>query len=211
MDFALDRRAPLQRLREISRWQGVPALGFRLLAHVGCRRVGWWVRTLDEPLPAPRPVRGSIVELTTADAVRYLALGTSATPEQVRDRFAAGHRLWAVVGGGGELVAAAWWARGRGWLEYLAVPLELAPEEVYVYHCFTAPARRGEGLQPALLGALLHAAHAAGARRASAAIEPENRPSVRAFERLGFRRVGTLVRLGPRRAGWIVRRGEVPA
>lgn len=224
----------LRRAREIARWEGRSALLHRLLAHLGVRRVGWWARPLDASLGAladaalapgrdasfgappadgrPRARGWELVELAAGDVERYLALRRGATRSQFAERLAAGYRAWALAASApdGALGTVAWVARERGWLAFLALPLPLAPGETYVFDTYTSPALRGRGLQPALLAAVLAAAQRSGATRASAAIEPHNRPSVRAFERLGFRRVGTLASFGIGRLRRVVRRGEVP-
>lgn len=56
-----------------------------------------------------------------------------------------------------------------------------------------APAARGRGLATRALGlGLDHAFGAMNARRVYADIDPDNAPSLRLFERLGFRREGVL-------------------
>ncbi len=69
-------------------------------------------------------------------------------------------------------------ARGRG---------------VFEAACAVAPDARGRGLAVmGLAAALTHVFEEKGARRVFADIDPENLPSVRTFEKLGFRREGLL-------------------
>ncbi|MBT8489051.1 MAG: GNAT family N-acetyltransferase [Gemmatimonadetes bacterium] len=65
--------------------------------------------------------------------------------------------------------------------------------EVMVY---VAAAARGRGLGTALLQALVEASEAEGIWTLSAGIFPENTASIRAHERVGFRRVGHRERIG---------------
>lgn len=65
--------------------------------------------------------------------------------------------------------------------------------EVMVY---VAEAHRGEGIGTLLLEALVRASEDAGIWTLTAGIFPENVASIRAHERVGFRRVGRRERIG---------------
>ncbi|NIP78381.1 MAG: GNAT family N-acetyltransferase, partial [Gemmatimonadetes bacterium] len=66
-------------------------------------------------------------------------------------------------------------------------PVYAGVAEVMVY---VAEDARGRGVGTALLSALVEATEAAGLWTLTAGIFPENEASIRAHERVGFRRVG---------------------
>lgn len=72
-------------------------------------------------------------------------------------------------------------------------PVYRGVAEVMVY---VAAAARGRGLGTALLRRLVQASEDAGIWTLSAGIFPENEASIRAHERVGFRRVGHRERIG---------------
>ena len=75
----------------------------------------------------------------------------------------------------------------------------LGVAEVSVYVSATA---RGQGLGRVLLERLIEASEQAGIWTLQAGILPENTPSVRLHERLGFRLVGRHERIGQLGAAW---------
>jgi RimJ/RimL family protein N-acetyltransferase len=84
-------------------------------------------------------------------------------------------------------------------IEFLRRELPLPAGDVYLYETFTRPAERGLGISGAAGTRLAHDLAAEGLRRIVAAVLPENPAGVRAYEKAGYRRRGTIgyVRLGP--------------
>jgi RimJ/RimL family protein N-acetyltransferase len=68
-----------------------------------------------------------------------------------------------------------------------------------IYDCYTAPAHRGKGIYTDTLVRLLGSAREQGVMTALIAVDPANRPSIKAIERSGFRPLHHLTRR--RRAG----------
>jgi GNAT superfamily N-acetyltransferase len=64
--------------------------------------------------------------------------------------------------------------------------LRFAPEERYIYDCWTLRSARGHGIYPAVLARAMECVRADGARWLLALVEAENTSSLRAFEKAGF-------------------------
>ena len=75
--------------------------------------------------------------------------------------------------------------------------------DIYEAACMIAPAARGKNLAARALSIVIDEAfEKRGARRIFADVDPDNIPSLRVFEKLGFRREGVL------RANWSTHIGE---
>lgn len=114
---------------------------------------------------------------------------------------------------GEELLAAAVDGTTRGYV-FLSIdaaheitPLErtLSFEGSYLRRVYVDPDHRGRGVGTALVAAACERADDRGARRASALVAMDNRPSRSLFENCGFepRRIRSYVRVGPLSRRWV--------
>jgi len=201
-------RAVLQRAAEVVRTDGLRSLWFKVWGEVAYRRVALFVRNLET---APRPVT-SVPPLQpgvlTADELpEYLALRPEASAAEVQRRWAAGQQCF-TARHQGRLVHACWAAHGRAWIAYLGREIELAPDEVYSYESFTAPDFRGHNAAAVRSVFMQTELIKAGVRRLVAVAVPDNYPAVRAIEKAGYVRAGTLRTMWLARWRW--QRGRVP-
>lgn len=70
--------------------------------------------------------------------------------------------------------------------------LRLKAGEAYVYDCFTDGSCRGQGVFPAVLSHIGHELFNKGTHRIWIAVEEENRSSLKAIQRAGFRPAGEV-------------------
>jgi RimJ/RimL family protein N-acetyltransferase len=158
----------------------------------------WLVYTVDlsdyqdEPkLPLVRREMG-LDELKEQGYFKVIAF-----PEVVRRRLAAGEQCHGFFLGG-ELVNIAWTTRDKLVLETRVWSIN-RERSMGIYDCYTAPAHRGKGIYTDTLVRLLGSAREQGVMTALIAVDPANRPSIKAIERSGFRPLHHLTRR--RRAG----------
>ena len=192
-------RSTLERASEILREEGVRSLWFKILGETVYRRLLLLERPLQDPIPeatARVPIVMSLLQKTEMD--EYLEFRAEMDVSEVQSQLDAGH--WCFVARSqGRMVATSWAATNRAWLDYLSCELRLAPDEIYAYDSFTEPASRGQNLGPALTAEKLRYFQAAGYRRLVCTISPENRASLRADAKTGYRPYGTIgyVKIGP--------------
>ncbi|WP_239103983.1 GNAT family N-acetyltransferase [Microbispora corallina] len=95
-------------------------------------------------------------------------------------------------------------ATGRvaGWIAASRVSSRVVYEGVVEHSVYTDPAYRRRGVARALLEAFIAASEAAGIWTIQSGIFPENLPSLRLHESLGFRVVGTRERIGRHHGVW---------
>jgi hypothetical protein len=158
---------------------------------------------LERPLSRPVPeisVRASVRIAVLADDElgAYLAFRPDQAAAEIRRRLAQGHQCF-VGWHDAQIIHVAWAATSRARIEYLSWDLALAPDEVYVYDAFTAPAFRGCGVSPLRARALGLHFHAHGFRGVVTAVRPENRAGFRPLQKVGTRPVGVIgyVGIGP--------------
>ena len=139
--------------------------------------------------------------LAETEVAAYMAFRPDQDAANIRLRLEHAHRCFAVWHEQ-QIIHAAWAATARARIEYLSRELPLAPDEVYVYDAFTAPAFRGRGASP--LRALTLGEHfrAQGYRRLLTAVHPENRVGFRPLEKVGTRPVGVIGYVGLGRWRW---------
>jgi GNAT superfamily N-acetyltransferase len=103
-----------------------------------------------------------------------------------------------------KVIAYCWLTHKPEWVAEVSRLVVPGPDEVYLYDAFTAPAWRGRGLFPAMLGQLIQYARTHGKRRALIFVLARNRASRRAIERAEFElfQAVSRVRLGGLRLLW---------
>ena len=89
-----------------------------------------------------------------------------------------------------------------GWAALSPVSARRAYEGVGEVSVYVAAEARGRGLGETLLRALVEASEAADLWTLQASVFPENVPSLRIHERLGFRRVGHRERIARHHGNW---------
>ena len=167
--------------------------GFRQILQKIAGRIRQWIRS-DEVLLVYRhdfqetrlepqlPLAESILDYDALVAHRYFK--TDAFPEAVRKRLASGslcHGLFLDR----ELVNIGW--TSRGFLELVWGVRILDGDSAAIYDCYTLPAFRSRGIYADSLIRMLRQIRDEGVPHALIAVAPDNIPSVRAIEKVGFR------------------------
>lgn len=192
-------REAAQRAVEVLRDEGVQPCWCRILSETVYRRVLLLERRLDEPLPevtSPLPVILDRLQATTMDA--YTRLRPNARSQEVRQRLALGQRAF-VVWYHGDMVHVGWTATERARIAFLDCEVVLAPDVVYQYESFTAPAWRGQNLAAVRIGEMARYFRSAGYRRLLAVVVPENQAALRPLVKTGYRLIGKMgyIKVGP--------------
>jgi len=192
-------RRMVQRAVGVLQTEGLRSLWFKALGETVYRRAVVLERSLDEATPqvaARLPVAFGRLQETEVD--EYAAFRPETDPAEVRRRLQAGQMCF-VARHEGKIIHACWVATGRARIDYLAREIALAPDEVYPYESFTAPAYRGQNVAAARSAYMQPVLRQAGYHRAVAVVVPENQVAFRPIEKAGYRRVGVLrtVWLGP--------------
>lgn len=188
------------RATKVLREEGVKVFWFKLLGEVGCyRRLLLLERSLEEPIPEmmPRlPITITLLKKTELD--EYLKFRPKSNPPRVADRFNTNH--WCFVARhDGRIIAASWAATQRAWIFYLDCEVQMTQDDVYVYDSFVMPNFRGQSIFPAIRAEMIRYFLAAGYHRMVTGITPENKSSLRAVWKTGFRPVGMMgrIKIGP--------------
>jgi len=92
----------------------------------------------------------------------------------------------------GQLIASTWLTTGTTYYEpHFKRQFDLAPEESYAWGAFCLPDRRGQGVMSRLMEHAMNEVASGYRKRAFVMIvSPSNRLSLRASEKIGFRRIG---------------------
>ena len=147
-----------------------------------------WLLSTD-PRPTLQPLSG--FRAAECRDVALLSQLTRRSPDEIRARFAAGHRVFV-----GELAGApaayGWIAERTASMGELGVTLRLGHDERYLWNFVTLPAYRGRGAYPRLLDAMLNEAFREGAQRVWIAFAPENHASAAGIRKAGFTHVADL-------------------
>lgn len=194
----------LARIIEVLRQKGPRALWFKILGETVYRRLLLVERSLREPIPDVTPrLAVTIALLERSEIDDYLAFRAGTPLAEVQRRLDAGHRCF-IARYQGCFAATIWAATTRAWSHYLSFEFPIAPDEIYVYDSFALPDLRGQGITRSLGIAMLHDFRAAGYRRVSTAVFPENRASVQVVAKNGWRACGLMgyLKLGPWRYGF---------
>jgi|SRR5436190_11258617 len=177
------------------RGEGVRSFWFKLLAHVGYRRL----LLLDQPLVQAVPqfsptLPVAIAQLTRDDLDDYLAFRPETARADVISRLAAG-QICFVARSDRRIVAADWIATEPIKLSYLDCVLDMAPGDVCIYDKFILPDYRGHGISNPLRTHHLRQLQRAGHRRVVVAVLPENASSLRDILKGGYRPCGIIGRI----------------
>ncbi len=170
-------------------------------------------RSLSQPFPevsAGVPVRVTVLARSEIDA--YMAFRPDQDAAEVRRRLDEGHRCFAVWHEQ-QIIHAAWTVTRQARIEYLSREIELASDQIYLCNAFTAPAFRGLGASPVRIQEVVRYFRDRGYRQLLSALRPENRAVFRQWDKLGYRRLGTIgyIGLDPfRRAFYRAERGRLP-
>lgn len=197
-------RAILRRAVQVLKEDGLRSLWFKVWGELGYRRVALFVRDLDAaPLQVVAAHPLELGTLGAASLSDYLALRPGSTAAEVQRRWATGQECF-TARHHGRLVHVCWAARGHAWIDYLSREIQLAPDEVYSYESLTASDARGYNAAAARATYMQATLLRAGVRRFVAVAVPDNKPAVRALEKAGYRRAGTLrtIWLGRWRRNW---------
>jgi hypothetical protein len=181
-----------QRARQIVREEGLRSLWFKILGEVCYRRAIFFVCELEKASSeAPSSLPVELNTLQSDEIHEYLALYPGNDPDDIRRRLASGHTCF-TARLNGQLIHVCWAATGHAWIAYLAREIQLAPDEVYSYELYTAPAFRGSNVTVIRSAYMQQTLHRAGYRRAFAVVMPENKTGYRAVEKAGYRPMGML-------------------
>ena len=189
----------INRAADVLREGGTRGLWFKVLERTVYRRVVLVERALDEPVPEVAARLPLVIDLLKESEVdEYVGLFPRGNPSETRRRLRAG-QLCFVARYKGRLVCANWATTKAAQLPYLDCAIQLAPGEVYTYELFTSPDFRGQNIAPVVKAQQLRHFRRAGYSRSVAAIVPENKASLRADEKVGYRPYGVMgcVKLGP--------------
>lgn len=145
----------------------------------------WLVYHLDTSSPGREPALPLTERLLGFEDLLNLGYYKAMSfPEAVRRRLESG----AVCRGfftGSELANVAW--TSRGYLEIEPGLILRDPSCAAVFDCYTLPEHRLKGIYTDTLIRMIRAARDDGARRVLIAVDPQNRASIRAIERAGFK------------------------
>ncbi len=108
------------------------------------------------------------------------------SPGPLQERFRTGGRAFAGFSGE-DLACYGWVSQGREWIGEMQAHFLMLPGEGYIWDCVTLPQFRRQGLYTALINHMLRALFAEGLHRVWIGSNIENQPSIRGFQRAGFR------------------------
>jgi hypothetical protein len=192
------------------REQGIRSLWFAILERRRIyRRLVCIERILSEPIPeikANLPIGvGFLQESEVSD---YVNFRPGASASETRRKLNDGDRC-IVARYEGQIVSAFWASIRRASLvnvgEYLdrdvSLELPLAQDEVFLYDAYTLPQFRGQNVSPESSVWNLRYWREAGYRRVFVGVSPENKSSLRACKKEGYRPFAVIgyFKLGPLR------------
>ena len=187
--------------------EGIKSFWFKLLSEIGYyRRLILLERSLEAPISEIKPLVTVNIELLKKTELDEYATFRSKNdliqiendPYKIADRLNAGH--WSFVARhGGEIISDCWASIHHVRFSRLYYKLRLAQGEVYFYDAFTRPDFRGKSVLPAILEEMIRHFRAAGYLRIICEVVPENKPSLQAFGKVGFKPFGVIgyIKIGP--------------
>jgi ribosomal protein S18 acetylase RimI-like enzyme len=145
-------------------------------------------RHRDDPAPLLPPLPALVVRRERGAAAMAALQGKA--EEEMRRRFAAGHRAW-VASLDGAPAAWGWVATRTAEIGELGSAFRVPRGERYLWNFVTRPSHRGMGIYPRLVDAIVRA-ESAEAERFWIARAPENHASGAGIRRAGFVTVAEL-------------------
>jgi GNAT superfamily N-acetyltransferase len=115
------------------------------------------------------------------------AVGEGSYPE-IRDRFQQGKRCFIGLVEGA-LACWGWISHGDEWIGEMKVNFRMEPGESYIWDCVTLPEYRRQGLFSALINYMARDLQKEGVVRVWIGSNLENRPSIKGFDKAGYRPV----------------------
>jgi RimJ/RimL family protein N-acetyltransferase len=189
----------VERAVRVLREEGIKSFCFKLLGEIGYRRYLLLERSLEEPIPhAETHLPITIELLKKAEADEYSMFRVKVRPSEIVDRLNAGQ--WCFVARHeGKLISGSWAGVHTARSYYLNREIRLGQDEVYVYGSFTKPDFRGLFISPTIKVAMMRYFRDTGYRRMICWVSPENRPSLKALQKVGFRPLGIMgyLKIGP--------------
>ncbi|MGH8800403.1 MAG: GNAT family N-acetyltransferase [Casimicrobiaceae bacterium] len=132
------------------RGEGLRSFWFKLLGHLGYRRLLLFEWPLDQPVPDFSPTLpveiGQLAESAVDD---YLAFRPGTQRGDAVGRLRSG-QLCFFARSDGRIVGAGWITAEPYWLFYLGCAMPMEAGDVHAYDKFTLPAYRGHGISNAL-------------------------------------------------------------
>lgn len=184
---------------KILRSEGFVSLYFRVLARTVYRRAIFLELLLNGREVAPSTDLPVTVEELPADRIHeYLVFHPETTPAEAHARLAEGQKCF-VVRLERKIIHSGWAAVGSVWIRHIAQRITLAPDEVYTYESYTAPAYRGLNLAGAKIVHIARLFHAAGYRRLKCIVVPENTSGLQPVLKMGYRPLAIIgqIQIGP--------------
>ncbi|HWI53272.1 MAG TPA: GNAT family N-acetyltransferase [Symbiobacteriaceae bacterium] len=176
----------IQRWQEYARQYGFSGLITHLVARTirpVWERASAQILVLEPPVPA----RTAKVPLQ----IRIVDQADGLTQPGWEQRWSRGdvcYGAWA----GGVCVHHSWVTTQDSLIGEVHGRIKVAAGEAYVYDCFTSAESRGQGIFPAVLSHIGRGLVSSGTLRIWIAVEHENRSSIKAIERAGFRLAGEV-------------------
>jgi GNAT superfamily N-acetyltransferase len=184
----------------VLREEGIKSFWFKSLGEMCYRRYLLLERLLDDPIPHTEPrVPITIDLLKKTEAEEYSMFRAGVQQSEIIDRINSGHVCF-LARHRGKIISATWAAVNMTVRSYyLNREIRLGQDEVYTYNSFTAPDFRGLSVSPALKVEMMRYLRSAGYRRMICWVLPENSPSLKALQKVGFHPLGVMgyVRVGP--------------
>jgi hypothetical protein len=181
------------------REEGIRSLWFAILERTVYRRIICMQRLLSEPIPEVKPrLPIAIGILKESEVDDYLKFQPKADAAEVRSKLNSGD-LCIVARYEGQIANAGWVSTRRAPVEYLGREIQLSQGEAYAHDTYTSPRVRGQNISAARSVWMLRYFQGAGYKRVIGTIVPENKSSIRASEKAGYRPYGVMgyVKLGP--------------
>lgn len=195
-----------KRVIKVFKEEGIRSLWFKILGEIVYRRlllVTLHLDELTENVKMVLPIKFSVLNQTDLD--EYLRFRPDQTESEISRRLLAGH-LCCVGRYEGSIVYACWTVQQVARIDYLALDLGLAPDEIYTYDTFTLSGFRGKNIFPAGIEYTVRYFRKAGFRRHVGCVLPENRPAVHALSKTGYLRFGVIGYIGRGPLRWKFRR-----
>ena len=181
------------------REEGIRSVWFAILERTVYRRIICMEHLLSEPISEVKPrLPIAIGLLQESEVDDYVNFQPKADAAEVRSKLKSGD-LCIIARYEGHIVNAGWVSTRRTSVEYVGREIQLSQGEVYAYDTYTSPRLRGQNISAARSVWMLRYFQEAGYKRVIGTVVPENKSSIRASEKAGYRPYGVMgyVKLGP--------------